>query len=338
MLARALLAQGHPQAACAAIRLACQRQPGHVPTYLACAEIMEATGAVQEAARAFAQAARLAGRGNVPVRRLHAGFLWRRGRRAAAIAQMRHVMNLAPRDAVMAHELAEMLLAHDDRAGAETVLRMIVARHPADARACALLGALVFARGRMGDAADLLRRAVARMPEAESCNNLGLALMALGDMAGADAALCAALRLAPMMHGLPSTTRPACLKVARYARPAPDMKPCWRANPALMAIPWPVPASIWVSALLARGDLARGWALWGIPAGVHAAASGHDPPAAVGRAGIARRAQAAGAYGAGAGGWGALPALRAACGMQGAGRAACARRHGQAGGHAGSGG
>ncbi|ATU73442.1 Protein flbA [Gluconacetobacter sp. SXCC-1] len=262
VLARALLAQGHPQAACAAIRLACQRQPGHVPTYLACAEIMEATGAVQEAARAFAQAARLAGCGNVPVRRLHAGFLWRRGRRAAAIAQMRHVMNLAPRDAVMAHELAEMLLAHDDRAGAETVLRMIVAHHPADARACALLGALVFARGRMGDAAGLLRRAVARMPEAESCNNLGLALMALGDMAGADAALCAALRLAPddarialnhatgLFEG--GAVRAAC---ARYEamlgrEPGPDGDTLARTRFNLGV------------GLLARGDLARGWALW----------------------------------------------------------------------------
>ncbi|MCE2565985.1 tetratricopeptide repeat protein [Komagataeibacter sp. FNDCF1] len=262
VLARALLVQGHADAARAAIRLACLRQPDDASLHLARAEIMEAAGAVAEAAQAFGQAVRLSGMNAGHARVLHARFLWRRGRRVAAIAQMRHVVAHMPHDASIIHELVEMLLAQDDRKGAEAVLRAGLAHDPADARALSVLGTLLFARGQMQAAADMLARAVAQAPDAESCNNLGLARMALGDMAGADAALRQAMRSAPddariaLNHATGLFEGGAVIKAcARYeailARsPAPDDETRARARFNLGV------------GLLARGQMARGWALW----------------------------------------------------------------------------
>ncbi|KAB8123386.1 flagellar protein FlbA [Komagataeibacter medellinensis] len=262
VLARALLAQGHGQAACAAIRLACLRRPGHAPTWLVRAEIMEATGAVRDAARAFGHAARLPGRENGHARRLYARFLWRRGQRAAAITQMRHIVRHATSASGCAHELADMLLAHHDRDGAEGVLRACLVTDPSDVRALSGLGALVLARGQMDEAARLLRRAVAQRPEAESCNNLGLALMALGDMAGADAALHQAMDLAPddarialnhatgLFEG--GAVRAACACYVALLARNPALDEATRARTRFnMGV-----------GLLAQGDLAQGWALW----------------------------------------------------------------------------
>lgn len=261
VLARALLAQGHPVAAQAAIRAACLCQPDDVPVLLACAEIMEATGDTWAAARAYGRAVTLSPARAVQARRLHARFLWRRGQRDAAIQQMRDVARRVPAP-VHSHELAEMLLAHHQRELAEDVLRAALAHRPDDGVALSLLGALLFAGGRMRPAAAVLERAMAHDPTAETCSNLGLARMALGDMAGAESAFAIAMRLRPddariaLNHATGlfeggSVTQAAMAYETMLARnPPPDRDTQGRARFNLGV------------ARLAQGRLRQGWEMW----------------------------------------------------------------------------
>ncbi|WP_019090560.1 tetratricopeptide repeat protein [Komagataeibacter europaeus] len=261
VLARALLAQGHPVAAQAAIRAACLCQPDDVPVLLACAEIMEATGDTWAAARAYGRAVTLSPAHAVQARRLHARFLWRRGQRDAAIQQMRDVARRVPAP-VHNHELAEMLLAHHQREKAEDVLRAALVHRPDDGVALSLLGALLFAGGRMRPAAAVLERAMAHDPTAETCSNLGLARMALGDLAGAESAFASAMRLRPddvriaLNHATGlfeggSVTQAAMAYETMLARnPPPDRDTQARARFNLGV------------ARLAQGRLRQGWEMW----------------------------------------------------------------------------
>ncbi|GBQ55049.1 tetratricopeptide repeat protein [Komagataeibacter swingsii] len=261
VLARALLARGHRAAAQAAIRAACVCQPDDVPVLLACAEIMEATGDIWAATEAYGRAVRLSPAPATRVRRLHARFLWRRGQRDAAIWQMRDVARRAPDPAPM-RELAEMLLAHQQPEQAEDVLRAVLARSPDDGAALSLLGALVFARGQMRPAAAVLERAMAHDPTAETCNNLGLARMALGDMAGSARALAVAMELRPddarialnhatgLFEGGSVAQASTAYETILARDPPPDRDTRARARFNLGV------------ARLAQGRLRQGWALW----------------------------------------------------------------------------
>jgi len=117
-----------------------------------------------------------------------------RGRPAEAQASLRRALDLDPRNAGAAYNLAVLVAeaspkeaaslagrAADgtpedpryaftqafylekagDAAGAERVLRALVARHPGYRDAPALLGALLEGQGRRGEAADVYRRAAA---------------------------------------------------------------------------------------------------------------------------------------------------------------------------------
>ncbi|MBV1831747.1 tetratricopeptide repeat protein [Komagataeibacter sp. AV436] len=259
VLARALLACGHHAAARAAIRTACLHSPDDGAIMLACAEIMERTGDLAAAVVAHAQAVAV---GGVPARVAQARFWWRRGRGEAALAQMRHVAASAPHDGVVIHELVGMLLAHDHREEAETVLRRLLAHDGCDGQALATLGALLFAAGRLRPAAAMLRVALRHDRAPETANNLGLTLMALGEMAAAQAVLADACRAqrgdarialnhatALFESGQHAQARAACeALLARH--PAPDPATLSRARFNLGV------------ARLAEGDLAQGWALW----------------------------------------------------------------------------
>ncbi|MBE7731031.1 tetratricopeptide repeat protein [Komagataeibacter sp. FXV3] len=261
VLARALLAQGHHVAAQAAIRAACLCQPDDVPVLLACADIMEATGDTWAAGQSYGRAVILSPAPAVQARRLHARFLWRRGQRDAAIQQMRHVARQVPASVHM-HELAEMLLAHHQREQAEEVLRAALARRPDDGVALSLLGALMFAGGRMRQAAAVLERAMAHDPHAETCSNLGLARMALGDMAGAERAFAVAMCLRPddvriaLNHATGlfesgNVTQAATAYETILTRdPPPEHDTQARARFNLGV------------ARLAQGQLRQGWAMW----------------------------------------------------------------------------
>lgn len=261
VLARALLARGHRAAAQAAIRAACVCQPDDVPVLLACAEIMEATGDTWAATEAYGRAVRLSPAPALRARRLHARFLWRRGQRDAAIRQMRDVARRAPDPAHMC-ELAEMLLAHQQPEPAEDVLRAALARSPDDGAALSLLGALVFARGQMRPAAAVLERAMAHDPTAETCNNLGLARMALGDMAGAARVLAVAMDLRPddarialnhatgLFEGGSVVQAGTAYETILARNPQPDRDTRARARFNLGVV------------RLAQGRLRQGWALW----------------------------------------------------------------------------
>ncbi|MCE2576420.1 lipopolysaccharide assembly protein LapB [Komagataeibacter sp. FNDCR2] len=262
VLARALLARGHGDAARVAIKRAIVSQPGNVSVVLAWAEIMERTGDTLAAARGFARAVRLSGRHDGVSRALHARFLWRRGRRATAVEQMRQAVQHAPDTGSYAHELVDMLRASGREAEAEAVLRARLDHAPDDGMALSLLGTLLFARGEMGPAAGLLQRAMTGHACVETCNNLGLARMALGDMAGAEAALRQARHMRPAdaritlnhLTGLFESGRHAQARTgyeAMLARnPPPDAATLARARFNLGVV------------RLAQGELASGWALW----------------------------------------------------------------------------
>ncbi|GCE84854.1 tetratricopeptide repeat protein [Komagataeibacter diospyri] len=261
VLARALLVQGHHMAAQAAIRAACMCQPDDVPVLLACAEIMEATGDPWAAAEAYVRAVTISPAPAVQARRLHARFLWRRGQRDAAIQQMHHMIRRVP-DPVLMHELAEMLLAHRLPEQAEAVVRAVVAHDPDDGVALSLLGTLLFARGRMRPAAAVLERAMAHGPTVETCSNLGLARMALGDMRGAGSAFAIAMRLRPddarialnhatgLFEGGNVMQAATVYETILAHDPPPDRDTQARARFNLGV------------ACLAQGKLRQGWKLW----------------------------------------------------------------------------
>ncbi|MEZ7135072.1 tetratricopeptide repeat protein [Komagataeibacter sp. SM21] len=262
VLARALLVQGHHDAARAAMNIACLSHPDDVAIMLCAADMMESTGDTLAAARAYARVVSLAGPHDGDSRALHARFLWRRGRRTAACAQMRQAVRLAPGRAEYLHELVEMLLALGARKEAETLLRAHLEHDPHDGVALSQLGALLFAGGHMRDAVDRLQRAMDHAPSVEACNNLGLARMALGDMAGADAALRQAMHMQPsdariaLNHatGLFEGGQPVAARVA---------------YDAILATTPPVDEDTQARArfnmgvaLLACGEMEQGWTLW----------------------------------------------------------------------------
>lgn len=262
VLARALLARGHGDAARVAIKSAIVSRPDEVPVVLAWAEIMDRTGDTLAAARGFRRAVRLSGRHGGASRALHARFLWRRGRRAAAVEQMRQAVRHAPDTAAYAHELVDMLRASGREAEVEATLRARLDHAPDDGVALSDLGTLVFARGEMRAAADLLQRAMMGHARAEICNNLGLARMALGDMAGAEAALRQARHMRPAdaritlnhLTGLFESGRHALARTGYEAMlaqtPPPDTSTLDRARFNLGVV------------RLAQGELASGWVLW----------------------------------------------------------------------------
>ncbi|AZV39703.1 tetratricopeptide repeat protein [Komagataeibacter xylinus] len=259
VLAHALLACGHGDAARAAIRAACLYRPDDGAIMLALAEIMERTGDMAAAEAAHARAVTLSG---VAARVAQARFWWRRGRGAAALAQMRHVVGNAPHDGVAVHELVSMLLAHDHRAEAETVLRHRLAHDGADGQARATLGALLFATGRLRPAATMLRAALRHDPAPETANNLGLTLMALGDMAQAQAMLANARRAQPGDARIALNHATALFESGQHDQA--------RAAYESLLAPSPAPDAATLARVrfnlgvtrLAEGDLAQGWALW----------------------------------------------------------------------------
>ena len=262
VLARALLAQGHHDAARAAMNIACLSHPDDVAIMLCAADMMESMGDTLAAARAYARVVSLAGPHDGDSRALHARFLWRRGRQKAACAQMRQAVRLAPGRADYLHELVEMLLALSARKDAEALLRAHLEHDPHDGVALSQLGALLFADGHMRDAVDRLQRVMDHAPSVEACNNLGLARMALGDMAGADAALRQAMRMQPsgariaLNHatglfegGQPTAARAAYEAILATTPPVDeDTRARARFNMGV--------------ALLACGEMEQGWALW----------------------------------------------------------------------------
>ena len=262
VLARALLARGHGVPARAAMDRALLAQPSDVCVMLAWAEVMERTGDTLAAARGFGRAVRLSGPHDGTSRALHARFLWRRGRRGAAVALMRQAVRLAPDHGPYAHELAEMLCALGQGAQAEATLRTRLDHDPADGAALSLLGSLLFVRGEMRPAADLLQRAMAGHPAVETSNNLGLARMALGDMAGAEAALRQAQSLQPDDARITLNRMTGLFEMGQHAQARAGYEAILAAHP-------PADADTLARARfnlgvvrLAQGKMAQGWALW----------------------------------------------------------------------------
>ncbi|MGY6769727.1 tetratricopeptide repeat protein [Komagataeibacter sp. NFXK3] len=259
VLARALLACGHHAAARAAIRAACLCRPDDGAIMLAQAEVMERTGDIAAAEAAHARAVAL---GGVAARVAQARFWQRRGRGAAALAQMRHVAAHAPHDGTAVHELVGMLLAHDHREEAEAVLRRRLAHDGRDGQALSTLGALLFASGRLRPAATMLRAALRHDPAPETASNLGLTLMALGEMAKAQAVLADACRARPDDARIALNHATALFESGRHAQAGTAFEDL------LARSPTPDPATLSRArfnlgvARLAEGDLALGWALW----------------------------------------------------------------------------
>ncbi|QHC34450.1 tetratricopeptide repeat protein [Komagataeibacter xylinus] len=259
VLARALLACGHQAAARAAIRVACLHSPDDGAIMLALAEIMERTGDIAAAEAAHARAVALSG---LPARVAQARFWWRRGRGEAALAQMRHVVGHAPHDGAVVHELVGMLLAHDHRAEAETILRQLLAHDGHDGQALATLGALLFASHHLCPAATMLRAALRHDPAPETANNLGLTLMALGEMAEAQAILAGACRAQPDDARIALNHATALFEAGQPAQAGTVYEALLTRSPA------PDPATLSRArfnlgvARLAQGYLAQGWALW----------------------------------------------------------------------------
>ncbi|AQU88270.1 flagellar protein FlbA [Komagataeibacter nataicola] len=259
VLARALLACGHGDAARAAIRAACLHSPDDGAIVLALAEIMERTGDIAAAEAAHARGVAL---GGVPARVAQARFWWRRGRGEVALAQMRHVAASAPHDGIAAHELVGMLLARDHRAEAETILRQRLARDGRDGQARSTLGALLFATGRLRPAATMLRAALRHDPAPGTANNLGLTLMALGEMAQAQAVLADACRAQPGDARIALNHATTLFESGQHAQARAAYEALLARSPA------PDPATLARArfnmgvATLAQGHLAQGWALW----------------------------------------------------------------------------
>ena len=105
--------------------------------------------------------------------------------------------------AAVALQEATLFLRRQDGAGAERLLRALLAREPRNAQALRLLGMALSAQQRYPEAVETLRAALALDPsDALANNSLGNALGRLGDKSGAAAAFGEACTLAPAQAAL----------------------------------------------------------------------------------------------------------------------------------------
>jgi predicted Zn-dependent protease len=129
--------------------------------------------------------------GNDAVRREVAWLLLQVGRFVEAEAACRAVLAAAPRDGWMTYLLARSLHGQGRRAEAEQVLDPVVRALPKFADGLLLRAKLHTESDRPAEAIPLLRRALAldTCPRREALYQLGLALAATGDAAGAERAM-----------------------------------------------------------------------------------------------------------------------------------------------------
>ncbi|MBV1833165.1 tetratricopeptide repeat protein [Novacetimonas pomaceti] len=197
-LALALMARGHLAQARAAVNIAILKAPRDPMACAAQARIAEACGDFATAESACAQAIAAAGGAAWRPRADMARFLWRRDRRDDALSWMREAYRLSPlEDTAMFHELVEMLLGCGHLGEARLSLEAWLRHLPDDALAAGNLGAVLFAQRDFAGALPWLRRCADVMPNADCLNNLGLTLMALGDVEGARQALSMARDMRP---------------------------------------------------------------------------------------------------------------------------------------------
>ncbi len=185
--------EGRAIEACTRARVAGRDAPG---TLVAWGDLMRVAGREAEAVAAYRRAveARPACvEGWIGLALLHA----QADRREPAEEAARRAVDAAPHDWRGHHALGVARLRGGAPADAVAPLREALALQPDNARAKRNLAIALAQSGCLPEAAALLREVVALEPSDRSYSNLGAALFALGDRAGALDALERATRLAP---------------------------------------------------------------------------------------------------------------------------------------------
>ncbi|MCK6528280.1 tetratricopeptide repeat protein [Myxococcota bacterium] len=188
-----LLEQGRTELALKAAGALVRDRPGDAPTRIALGRALEANGLLEEAARAYEEAARLAKRDPVP-RALLARVLSHEGRTDEALSHLRRAVELSPFTAALWNDLGFTLLLSGRPGEAVEALERAVDLDPAGRRARSNLGFALAALGRDDEA---LRSFRALLRPADAYANLGLAREKRGDVPGALDLYRAALRLDP---------------------------------------------------------------------------------------------------------------------------------------------
>lgn len=250
----ALLRLNRPAEARSSLLQAIRLQPGSVQAQAELGNALQALGEATEAIHHYQQALSLDPhqtmiRYNLALAQASLSL------RHEARTNLTQVATEAP-EFIEAHiHLGKLLMDLGDQAPAEQLLRNILTEHPDCADAHFYLGNLLRDTGRTGESLPHYQEACRLQPEeAPILNNLGVALMELGDNVAAEATLNQAVRLAPAYAD-------PCLNLSKLCKSARRMDEALQwINEVLTRTPDSEQAlGDQALILLQMGDYARGW-------------------------------------------------------------------------------